>query len=150
MPTVGREPRGPHGSMNSPLRLVVVDTGSGGEDSARLPIFLVAGGHGATALARALSSKGTPSPVIGAGAQRVYTFPGLGTLLAKRIADREFIDMRELLLEAWRVDAQTAVNSQSKSSPRGPKLWVECYAMLAGVLVSVYPEKAPHFMAICD
>ena len=78
VPTVGRVPRGPHGSMNSPLHLVVVDTGSGGEDSARLPIFLVA-----TALARALSSKGIPSPVIGAGAQRAYTFPGLGTLPPK-------------------------------------------------------------------
>ena len=44
-----------------------------------------------------------------------------------------------------------AGNSQSKPLPRGPitdfKLWAECYATLAGVLVSVYPEKAPHLMA---
>ena len=78
MPTVGREQQGTHGGQGAvgaptagvftPAFLVVVDTGSGGEESTRLPIFSVAGGHVATALARALSSKGTPSPVIGAGA----------------------------------------------------------------------------------
>ena len=133
---------------------VVVDAGSGEEERARLPIFSVAGGQGAAALARVLSTSGTPSPATGPGAQRAYSFPGLGTLppkLAKRIADREFIDMRELLPEAWRVDTPMAGNSQSKPLPRGPitdfKLWAECYATLAGVLVSVYPEKAPHLMA---
>ena len=58
--------------------------------------------------------------------------------------------MRELLPESWRTDTSTP-NSSSKAASRGPvrdfRLWAECYAVLAGVLVATFPEKAPPLMA---
>ena len=69
--------------------------------------------------------------------------------LSQRILAREFIDMRELLPESWRTDSQQA-GSTPKGVARGPirdlKLWAECFAVLAGVLVMAYPEKAHDLM----
>ena len=44
-------------------------------------------------------------------------------------------------------DSQQSGSIPAKSALHGPvkdfKLWAECYAVLAGVLVLAYPEKAP-------
>ena len=59
--------------------------------------------------------------------------------------------MRELLPESWRAESTTSSSTTAKAMARGPvrdfRLWVECYAVLSGVLVSAYPDKAPQLMA---
>ena len=74
--------------------------------------------------------------------------------LVKKILDLEFIDMAELVPDAWQHgdDNSTGCCSHSRRAPkRGPVtdilLWVECFSMLAGVLTTKYPERAPELMA---
>ena len=72
--------------------------------------------------------------------------------LIKKILDLEFIDMAELVPDAWQQGEDTNTGCCSRLTPkRGPVtdilLWVECYSILAGVLTTKYPERAPDLMA---
>ena len=80
---------------------------------------------------------------------------GLATLppkLMKRIVQKEYIEMYEILPESWRLETESASPSgQGKRPRRGPitdiDVWWECYAVLVAVLSAAYPEKAPHLFA---
>ena len=80
---------------------------------------------------------------------------GLATLppkLLKRIVQKEYIEMYEILPESWRLETESASPSgQGKRPRRGPitdiDVWCECYAVLAAVLSAAYPGKAPHLFA---
>ena len=72
--------------------------------------------------------------------------------LVKRILDLEFIEMNELLPEAWAVEAlQPCCQGSRRPSRQAPvadiMLWVECFSTLVAVLASKYPQHVPDFMA---
>ena len=75
------------------------------------PLPALLGGGGETGLPQVMTG---PSMV---------TIPGLGSLppkLAKRIVQNDFVDMRELLPESWRVETQQANGSQKMGPLLGP------------------------------
>ena len=72
--------------------------------------------------------------------------------LVKRILDLEFIEMNELLPEAWGIEApQPCCQGSRRPSRRAPvsdiMVWVECFSTLVAVLASKYPQHVPDFMA---
>ena len=71
--------------------------------------------------------------------------------MLKKIWNLEFVDMRELLPESWRVEPNSEGCCRSQRPRTGLvtdfALWTECYATLVAVLAVRYPEKTPHFMA---
>ena len=81
---------------------------------------------------------------------RLLGFGSVPPKLAKRIMAKEFVDMWELLPETWRLEAEGSC-CQARRPRRALvtdiNIWTECYATMAAILSSVYPEKAPHFFA---
>jgi len=73
--------------------------------------------------------------------------------LIKKIVELEYIEMSELLPEAWRSgqDEDQRCCHQRKGQRRGPVtdilLWVECYTSMVSVLSTRYADKTPQFMA---
>ena len=74
--------------------------------------------------------------------------------LVKKILDLEFVDMAELVPDAWQPpeDENPKCCHQPRRAPkRGPVtdilLWVECFSMMAGILTTKYPERAPDLFA---
>ena len=64
--------------------------------------------------------------------------------LVKKILELEFIDMAELIPNAWRYQEDDTTKCCHHSPKRGPVtdilLWVECFSILAGILMTKYPE----------
>lgn len=108
-----------------------------------------------TAVAMAADRNVPPVPDPTALTAQLEGMLGLATLppkLMKRILNREYVDMFEILPESWRIEADTASQAgQGKRPRRGPitniDVWCECYSVLAAVLSAAYPVKAPHFFA---
>lgn len=74
--------------------------------------------------------------------------------IAKRILDLEFVEMSELTSDNWLDDplsSDQAGPARRPSPRRRPVtdilLWLECYAKMAAVLTTRFPEKAPEFWA---
>ena len=73
--------------------------------------------------------------------------------LVQRIQDLEYVEMSELVPDAWRFqeDEQKCCHQIRRIPRRGPVtdilLWVECYALLVSVLATKFPEKIPQLMA---
>ena len=72
--------------------------------------------------------------------------------LVSKILRGEFIEMREMLPDAWVMDDQPTSCCRSSKPRRGGlitdiQLWVEGYASLVAALTTKHPDKAPHFMA---
>ena len=71
--------------------------------------------------------------------------------LTKKILDLEFIDMLELIPDAWRYadeEGSKCCHQARRVPERGPitdiTLWIECYSVLVGTKYSTF---APEFMA---
>ena len=120
-----------------------------------LPIFSSAGSSSImSVMSQAVAGTGGPGLSGGVPSFPSSATPGLNSLppkLVKRIIGKEFVDMRELLPESWRSESQPSSAAQQKGQPQGPitdfQVWAECFATLAGVLTTVFPEKAPHLLA---
>ena len=72
--------------------------------------------------------------------------------LVKRILNLEFLEMSELLLDAWPDEASSADPGHPHRRTRRPPVtdilsWLEAFGRLASVLCSKYPEKAAEFWA---
>lgn len=74
--------------------------------------------------------------------------------LTKKILDLEFIDMLELIPDAWRFaeeEGSKCCHQARRVPKRGPitdiTLWIECYSVLVAILTTKYPTFAPEFMA---
>ena len=69
--------------------------------------------------------------------------------LVKRILQLEFVEMADLLPEAWLLE-ETTMEAQLRRQ-KGPvtdiAVWVQCYATLVSTLSIQYPDKVPEFMA---
>ncbi len=96
-----------------------------------------------------------PSPIPTPKELQPTGVPGLPPILpklAKKICALEYVDMAELLPEAWRQEADRGESCCHTPRPsRGlitdVTVWAECYATMAALLASHYPGKAPHLLA---
>ena len=87
----------------------------------------------------------------------VSSLPGFAAVphrLIKRIVVKEYIDMAEMLPDSWKVEASKATSgycSVTKHPCRGMVtdvlVWTECYATMASILATTFPDKAPLFTA---
>lgn len=92
-----------------------------------------------------------PAPTAGAGAG-VLMGDGLAPLphkLIKRIQQLEFVEMADLLPEAWLLE-ESKMEAQLRRQ-KGPVtnilVWVQCFATFASTLASAYPGKISEMMA---
>ena len=74
----------------------------------------------------------------------------LAPKVVKKILSQEFVEMSELRGDVWPED--TSADTTTQRRPGKPpvitiKTWLECYARMAAVLVSRFPEKAPELWA---
>ena len=72
--------------------------------------------------------------------------------LRSRILDLEFVEMHELLPEAWGIESsQSCCPGSRRQTRRAPVqdvlLWTECFSSLVAILGSAYPHHIPDFMA---
>ena len=71
--------------------------------------------------------------------------------MVKKILSLEFVEMSELRGDIWPDDSTTDTPVTSRCTAKPPvisiKTWLECYARMAAVLVSRFPEKAPELWA---
>ena len=78
--------------------------------------------------------------------------PPLPQKIVKRILNLEFVEMHELLPDAWRAEEASKESCCRVSRPRrGPitdiTLWAECFTAYAAVLSAAYPAKSTHLWA---
>ena len=101
-------------------------------------------------LAGMTSSTSTVTP-FGENSTGSMVIPVISPLSTPPDEDNQFVDMWELLPEAWHLDSGTEGCCHSCHPRRGLitqfSLWTECYATLVAVLSMHYPHKTPHFMA---
>ena len=122
--------------------------------SPRLPLFdpLEAASTAIQAATLALPSLLAPA---GMPAQATPGFltARLPTKLMLKIDNLEFIEIAELLQDAWQTDT-TESSAQSlvlriprRSTPvTDISVWVECFTLMAAVLAAKYPSKAPDLL----
>ena len=74
--------------------------------------------------------------------------------LIKKIQNLEFVDMAELIPDAWVYQDEEpskcchhSRHPHKKGKVTDIVLWVECFAIFTGVLTSKYPQSAPDLMA---
>ena len=71
----------------------------------------------------------------------------------RKILNLEFVEMAELTADIW-VDDQPAMDQGAPHSPQlckppisDIKVWLECYARMAAILVTRFPDKGPELWA---
>ena len=72
----------------------------------------------------------------------------LSPKIAEEILKGQFVDMTELLPDSWCWE-DASIQLPSHRPPRRPPVteitvWVECFALMASVVISRFPEKAQH------
>ena len=72
--------------------------------------------------------------------------------VVKKILSLEFVEMSEFQADIWPEDPTPAEAPSTSRRPGRPpvitiKTWLECFARLAAVLVSRFPEKGPELWA---
>ena len=71
--------------------------------------------------------------------------------IAKKILGMEFVEMRDLLPDSWRVEEEQGKNvltlPKRKSAPLTVLQWVQCYGRMVGVLATKYPGMISELMA---
>ena len=66
--------------------------------------------------------------------------------LWKRILSLEFVEMADLLPEAWLLE-ETVMEAQLRRPVTDILLWVQCFATFAVALGTAFPDKVPELMA---
>ena len=90
-----------------------------------------------------------PPSITGSGYDPTAALP---PKLVKRILDLEFVEMAELLPDAWQDENTLSEPSHAHRRTRRPPVteilpWLECFGRLAAVLCKKYPDKAAEFWA---
>ena len=83
---------------------------------------------------------------------RTTLLPHYPPKMVKRFLALEFVEMSELRADVWPDDPAPTDSSHTPRRPGHPpviniKTWLECFARMAAVLVSRFPEKAPELWA---
>lgn len=126
---------------------------------ASLPVFssaILSSTHGPPSTTAPLTwPMAVPSPPTGGGQPGdIASLPGFSSVppkLIKKILAKEYVDMYELLPETWQLEAEGSC-CHSKRPRRSLivtdiSIWTECFATMAAILASAFPEKAPQFFA---
>ena len=132
-----------------------------------LPIFQAApaslSGLDLLAVAAASTRAGSAIPLAGqasATAAAALSLPGpynpaaaLPRKVVKKVLDLEFLEMSELRGDIWMEDiAPTDSMHQTRRPTTKPpvtdiRVWLECYARLAALIISRFPQKGPELWA---
>ena len=143
------------GTLPNPARLPPLPTFVPATSSASgLDLLAAAAAGGASTQSKqpALSS----SPVLSASPHAAGPYNPAAALpqrVVKRILALEFVEILELRANIWPDDAnQQEGTGQSRHQPAKPpvndvRLWLECYALMAAVLATRFPKKAPELWA---
>ena len=70
--------------------------------------------------------------------------------LVKRIVGKEYVDIWELLPESWQIETEGScchAKRPRRNLVTDINVWTECFATMAAILATAYPDKAPHFFA---
>ena len=142
----------PIGSGRPLSHVPVFSLGAAGAGTAPLTMLSTgaAGGSGLSLVTTTPSSEATGGiPCVG-----IPSLSRLPRRLQDKIKKLEFVEMSDLLPAAWSAaEAQDASGASSTLLPnrRSPVsdigVWVECYSLMASVLVESHPEKATHLFA---
>ena len=118
-----------------------------------LPLFTpVAGSHGLHLLAAAASASLEPPPTSAATTLRSEKGPfnpaaSVPLKVVIRLLDLEFVEMSDILID----EDVPHTPGRLPAPPRPPideiSLWVERFSLMAAVLCTRFPEKAPEFFA---
>ena len=124
-----------------------------------LPLFTLAGGSGtqtsaSTGLPRwPLPIQTTSKGADGAGSD-LLALPGFSSVppkLIKRIIDKHYVEIWELLPETWQLESESTCCHVTKRPRRSLvtdiSIWTECYATMAAILSAAYPDKGPQLFA---
>jgi len=91
----------------------------------------------------------TPAPAVPAGLFMGDSLAPLPTKIVKKIIALEYVEMADLLPEAWLLE-ESAVEAQLRRQ-KGPVTdiltWVQCYSVLVSTLSLQHPDKVPELMA---
>ena len=131
-----------------------------------LPVFTSGSGDGtsqaagaALLLTRAAGKDPLPAPSVvpsgipsGAGLGGLLGMATVPPKLVSRILSKEYIPMYEMLPECWRLEANSGGACCQSKRPRHAlvldiNIWTECYSVMAAILASAYPGKAPHLFS---
>ena len=77
-------------------------------------------------------------------------FSSIPPKLVKRLLEKQYVEMWEMLLETWQLEAELTcchAKHPKHSLVMDISVWMECFATIAAVLSSAYPDEAPHFFA---
>ena len=106
-----------------------------------------------TASLQGLSSTATSTALVVSGSRYDPT-AALPPKLVTRILNLEFVEMSELIPDTWHEDAHASPDrgEAQRRRPRRPPVtdimtWLQCFARMAAVLSTRYPDKAPELWA---
>lgn len=94
--------------------------------------------------------EGLPAAVSHAGGSAdLHGFGAVPQKLVKKILAKDYVDIWELLPESWQVEMEACCHAKRprRSLVTDISVWTECYATMAAILSSAYPEKAPHLFS---
>jgi len=123
-----------------------------------LPLFSLAGRGGPPLLSTSshpswpISTSAVPKDT-GATDNSALALPGFSSVppkLVKRLLEKQYVEMWEMLPETWQLEAESTccrTKCPKRSLVTDISVWTECFATMAAVLSSAYPDKAPHFFA---
>ena len=77
--------------------------------------------------------------------------PPIPAKIAARILKGEFVEMGDLLPEAWSIrkgdDSSGRKVSKAKKKVEDIHVWLQCYAVYIGVMATKHPERVPELMS---
>ena len=130
-------------AITSSSATAVPTTAAAATASQGLVAVIPSGATGATAVPAAVASPAMVGHLLGEG------IAPLPPKLVKKITSLEFVEMADLLPEAWLLE-ETAMEAQLRRQ-RGPVTniltWVQCFATFTSTLATVHPGKTPEMMA---
>ena len=70
--------------------------------------------------------------------------------MVKKIVGKEYIEIWKLLSESWQIQTEGScchTKRPRRSLVTDVNVWTECFATMAAILATAYPDKAPHIFA---
>ena len=80
------------------------------------------------------------------------SFSSVPSKLVKHLLEKQYMEMWKMLPETWQLEAESTCCHAKRpkcSLVTDISVWMKCFATMAAVLSSVYPDKAPHFAYLC-
>ncbi len=77
-------------------------------------------------------------------------FSSIPPKLVKCLLEKQYVEMWEMLRETWQLEAESTcchAKHPKHSLVMDISVWMECFATIAAVLSSAYPDEAPYFFA---